>query len=93
MILLFIPCDVTTSFQCLGGLFTELHSVILNVDVVISCVGPEPVRVVQCQSSCGPTAEMALREHLREAEREGLGEESTRIDHGGAQNKIFGHAC
>ena len=35
-------------------------------------VGREPVRVVQCQSSCGPPAELAVREHLREAEREGL---------------------
>ena len=59
----------------------ELHSVILNV------VGPEPGRVVQCQSSCGPTAEMALREHLQEAEREGLGEESMRIGHRDAKRR------
>ena len=56
-------------------------------------VGPEPVRDVQCQSSCGPTAEIDLREHLRESQREGLGKESTRIGYRDAQNKRFGHAC
>ena len=56
-------------------------------------VGPEPVRVVQCQSPCGPTADMALHEHLPEAEREGLDEESARIGKTGAQNMRFRHAC
>ena len=56
-------------------------------------VGPEPVRVVQCQSPCGPTADMALHEHLPEAEREGLDEESARIGKMGAQNMRFRHAC
>ena len=56
-------------------------------------VRPDPIRVVQCQSSCGELRWMALREHLREAERKGLGEESTRIGHRGAQNKIFGLDC
>ena len=35
---------------------------------------------------------MVLREYLREAERKGLGEESTRVGHRGAQKKIFSHA-
>ena len=36
---------------------------------------------------------MALREHLQAAQSEGLGEESARIGHRGAQNKRFGHTC
>ena len=51
------------------------------------------VRVPHCQSTCGPTADMALRKHLREAERKGLGEESARIGHRGAQYLRFRHAC
>ena len=35
---------------------------------------------------------MALREHLREAERKGHGEESARIGHSGAQYVRFRHA-
>ena len=36
---------------------------------------------------------MALHEHLPEAEREGLDEESARIGKMGAQNMRFRHAC
>ena len=43
-------------------------------------------------SSCGPNVEMALREHLRQAERKGLGENTARIGNTGAQNMRF-HAC
>ena len=57
---------------------------------------PDPgtwVRVAHCQSTCGQTADMALREHLREAERKGFGEESAQIGHRGAQYMRFRHAC
>ena len=42
-----------------------------------------------CQSTCGPTAEMAVEEHLREAEMEGLGEESARYGHRGGNTRYF----
>ena len=51
------------------------------------------VNVAHCVSSCGPTAEMALRADLREAEWKGLGEKSSRIANTGTQHMIFRHAC
>ena len=49
------------------------------------------VRVAHGQSTCRPTAGMALHEHLQGAERKGLGEEYARIGHRGAQYIIFRH--
>ena len=60
-------------------------------DRVLSTQEPVTV-VVQCQSPCGPTADMLPREHPREAKRKDLGEESTRLGQRGAQNKIFRQA-
>ena len=42
------------------------------------------VRVAHCQSTGRPAADMALREHLREAAMKVLGKQSARIGHRGA---------